>query len=258
MSEQEWLDSTDPTPMLDFLRGKASGRKLRLFACACCRRVWPLLVERQSREAVEVAEQYADGTASDDNLASARAAALRTYLTSPPGTASYRAAAAAFYATRGPVRLAAGNAAAATAGLVPAFGGQEQADLLRCLLGHLFARAAVDHDQLAEDLAWTAVGERELLAVPRDLGDLHAAAVDEIDGLSGVSRKIDHLAASNFFELDALDQLVDRVVRDVLEQRDFLDVPERSLLVLRHNVVSLTNGRVLRNQYCKQRNSLEC
>jgi|SRR6516162_1380194 len=149
MSEQEWLDSTDPTPMLDFLRGKASGRKLRLFACACCRRVWPLLVERQSREAVEVAEQYADGTASDDNLASARAAALRTYLTSPPGTVAYRAAAAAFYATRGPVRLAAGNAAAATAGLVPAFGGQEQADLLRCLLGHLFARVNIPEPWLS-------------------------------------------------------------------------------------------------------------
>jgi hypothetical protein len=149
MTEADWLACTDPQKMLEFLQDKASGRKLRLFACACCRRVWPLLVDRQSREAVEVAELYAEGEASDENLASARDAALRTYLTSPPGTASYRAAAAAFYATRGPVRLAAGNAAGATAGLVPAFGGQEQADLLRCMLGRLFARGNIPEPWLS-------------------------------------------------------------------------------------------------------------
>ncbi|HUR53009.1 MAG TPA: hypothetical protein VMZ71_02680, partial [Gemmataceae bacterium] len=37
MMEQDWLAATDPRPMLDFLRGKASERKLRLFAVICCR-----------------------------------------------------------------------------------------------------------------------------------------------------------------------------------------------------------------------------
>ncbi len=68
MTEQEWLTCTDPTPMLEFLRGKTSERKLRLFACACCRRVWNLLTDRYSRKALAVAERYADAEVSAEKL----------------------------------------------------------------------------------------------------------------------------------------------------------------------------------------------
>jgi hypothetical protein len=61
MTEGEWLAANDPEPMLDFLRGKASERKLRLFAVACCRVIWGLFDDRRSQEAVEQAERYADG-----------------------------------------------------------------------------------------------------------------------------------------------------------------------------------------------------
>jgi hypothetical protein len=64
MTEQEWLACTDPAPMLEFLRKSecVSERKLRLYMVACCRRIWHLLY-LCSQQAVEVAEQYADGLA---------------------------------------------------------------------------------------------------------------------------------------------------------------------------------------------------
>jgi hypothetical protein len=61
MIEAEWFGCTEPRPMLEFLRAATSDRKLRLAACAFCRRVLPHLTDRVCWSAIEAAEQYADG-----------------------------------------------------------------------------------------------------------------------------------------------------------------------------------------------------
>jgi hypothetical protein len=61
MTETDWLTSTDPVAMIEFLRGNpttddtitwwknrwqidhastGNDRKFRLFTCVCCRRIW--------------------------------------------------------------------------------------------------------------------------------------------------------------------------------------------------------------------------
>ncbi|QJW97303.1 hypothetical protein [Frigoriglobus tundricola] len=77
MTETEWLACADPTLMLEFLKGRASDRKLRLFICACCRRIWPLLTDQRSRHAVDVGENFADGLATDEERSDAEGGATQ-------------------------------------------------------------------------------------------------------------------------------------------------------------------------------------
>ena len=72
MTEAEWLTATDPMPMVQSLEGKASNRKLRLFAVACCRRVWHRLAAQRNRTVVELAEAFADGLVSEEQIKQAR------------------------------------------------------------------------------------------------------------------------------------------------------------------------------------------
>jgi hypothetical protein len=65
MTEAEWLGCTDPEAMLAFLAGQASERKLRLFTCACCRRILHLLRDERCRTSIEIIEREADGVASE-------------------------------------------------------------------------------------------------------------------------------------------------------------------------------------------------
>jgi hypothetical protein len=71
VTEVEWLACPDPQKMLGFLRGQASERKLRLFACAFGRAVGDSQ-HQPGPSTVAVGERYADGLASDKELATER------------------------------------------------------------------------------------------------------------------------------------------------------------------------------------------
>jgi hypothetical protein len=80
VTAEEWEACRDPRPMLEAVRGKASDRKFRLFACACARRhPYP---RRDARAAVRVAEGFADGLADEPRLHTAHA---RVYGAPHPG-----------------------------------------------------------------------------------------------------------------------------------------------------------------------------
>jgi len=113
MTEQEWLSSADPTVMLFYLTRDETGydskqcpkldRRLRLFACACCsRQVWGLMrggstcpdcsgsgsINRGQR-AVEIAERYADGQATREELLAASTTDSHTVWNSADAAARY-------------------------------------------------------------------------------------------------------------------------------------------------------------------------
>jgi hypothetical protein len=72
VTEAEWLNETHPFDMLrwwEYYRGKPSARRQRLLACACCRLISHLMTDECLRQAVETAEAYADGMASDEEMA---------------------------------------------------------------------------------------------------------------------------------------------------------------------------------------------
>jgi hypothetical protein len=52
MTEEQWLACIDSLEMLQYMNGHGSDRKFRLFACACCRRIWDLFPDPANRHLV--------------------------------------------------------------------------------------------------------------------------------------------------------------------------------------------------------------
>jgi hypothetical protein len=74
MDEVTWLSCADPTLLLENLPVEAGPRKLRLFACACCREVLRLRPSEQGLAGVIVAERLADEEATEEEQAAAAVA----------------------------------------------------------------------------------------------------------------------------------------------------------------------------------------
>jgi len=79
--------------MLRSLQKTSSARKLRLFACACCRLRWKWLPLEECKAAVHLAERYADGLITRQELVRFRNQA-RWAMHRAPDSRSYAAAAA--------------------------------------------------------------------------------------------------------------------------------------------------------------------
>ena len=108
MTEAEWKACDDPERVLGFLQiNDAGARLLRLLACAGCRTVWPWLNDERSRAAVEMAEEYADGRTTSEELrvaASKAHDAAVSFRDKAPN--DFDVSSRAFYATQEPVNAA--------------------------------------------------------------------------------------------------------------------------------------------------------
>jgi hypothetical protein len=161
MTEQEWVGCADPEKMLEFLRGTASDRKLRLFACACARAVWDLLEDERARHAVEVGERYADGLSTTAELGAASNRAWEA-VDACPSEANYSAQSTVEVSTHD---AAVDSARHAFQDGMPL---KEQCRLLRETFGTPFRPLQVDpawlawHGGAIMQLAQTVYNEREL------------------------------------------------------------------------------------------------
>lgn len=72
MTREEWEACRDPEAMLESLRGKATDRKIRLFAAACARQVWTCMKHDCYHQTIVKAEMYADGAATREDMSKAR------------------------------------------------------------------------------------------------------------------------------------------------------------------------------------------
>jgi hypothetical protein len=144
-SEALWLSGTDPNQLLGLILNQASARKLRLFACAASRRLWHLLGDERSRQAVEVSERYADGFANPAELHSAAKAAedamaqLGARVARPGVTA-----AGAIRIGWNPAQTARMAAEGAAEGAQRAAQAAADVDLMREIFGNPFRPVAVD------------------------------------------------------------------------------------------------------------------
>jgi hypothetical protein len=81
VTEVEWLEDEHPPEMLALLgrrydfRQDGVYRRGALFACACCRRIWPSFSDPRSRELVDVIECAVDGSVEPDAVWEAEEAA---------------------------------------------------------------------------------------------------------------------------------------------------------------------------------------
>ncbi len=196
--------------MLRFLGEKASDRKKNLFAAACFRRIWQLLPDQPSREAVGVLEHYADGQTTADALAAARVRAWASAMAVPSPTGNRTPASlAAVAVSRDNLRDMVMDAAEATAwvkvGTPEATSAPEekaQCDLIRDIFGNAFGEPPLVAPSLLKNnhsiilkLAQAAYEERSLPDGRLDKERL-AVLADALEAAGADAALVSHLRES--------------------------------------------------------------
>jgi hypothetical protein len=234
LTEAEWRTCDDPAAMLDFLRDQVSGRKLRLFACACVRSVGHLLPDGAARRAVETAERYADGLARPAELAEAHRAAVVESREVRPGSPPARLAAlraheaAGLFAARRPERAA--RLAAAAAGLEKAAALEDTAGRrLQSAWGRYLAVLPAELTPLAWQAmavpAWRAVtADRLEFAAARNRGEA-AERARQCDLLRDLIGNPFRPAAVGPHWLAWNDRTIPRLARALYDEKDFDNLP---------------------------------
>jgi hypothetical protein len=90
MTEEEWLACAEPTVMIEHLRWDVgmSARKLRLYACACCRHLMSSSPDQTCEKAVVYGEKIADGLIGDAERTRIEAELRKVRMTYGDGLAS--------------------------------------------------------------------------------------------------------------------------------------------------------------------------
>jgi hypothetical protein len=214
----EAIVRSEPEALLGFLPGGVSTRKCRLFACACCRRIWRLQTDERSRSAVELAEEYADKhftrqRISRQQLREVRGAAAAVLQSAGVGVTRFAATAAVDALRTNPdsiaragfwaARAVAGNGRSAAAREGRAAERAAQAGLLRDILYSPFRRPSpVDrlclawNDGVVKRLAAAAYEERSLPDGALDTDRLAVLADALEDAGCTDSELLDHLRGS--------------------------------------------------------------
>lgn len=190
LNETEWLSCPDPVRMLELLsNGAPSPRKLRLFAVACSRRAWEM-IDDPGRKAVEVAERFADGQASDDELRAARLAC------------KHAGGQAVWYAAATNPLIAARNTMLSIQSGAPSEA-SHQADLVRDIFGNPFRSISLDPWKTSEvmAIAQKIYNDRAFEQMPELADLLENAGCTDDETLSHCRKKTGHARGNQVIDL---------------------------------------------------------
>src|SRR5947209_5694308 len=135
-TEQQWLECDDVDELIGYTEAISTERQRRLFACACCRRIWHLMTDERSRKAVEAAELYADGKIDADILHAAHNAAKEAWVERNQQNDDHPAAAAFFCSISKPSLLPAAANRVQAAVSNKELEKKQQAALLKEIIGN--------------------------------------------------------------------------------------------------------------------------